>query len=73
MDVNEENADADISRKIMCDEEKIYDFQSLLLDNSEYIQNLTLQTSSEPVDDMVKQFTQYLHDAFEVFGKAYSQ
>ena len=43
----------------MWDKEKIYDFQSLQLDNSEYIQNLMLQTSSEPVDDTVKQFTQW--------------
>lgn len=68
-----ENTDGDISRKIVWDNDKVSDFKSLLTNNNEHIQRLISDISSEPIDQVVRNFTQLLHDkAFDVFGKTYS-
>lgn len=42
------------------------------MNSNEYIQRLNTDLSNQPIDDVVKHFTQFLHDkAFDVFGKTY--
>ena len=71
---NEEHeCNNEIGRKIVWDNEKVGDFQSLLVNNNAHIQQFTSDVSTEPIDDVVKTFSQFLHDqAFDVFGKTYS-
>ena len=61
------------NRKIVWNNEKVADFKTLLINNNDHIQRLTSDVASEPVDDVVNNFTQFLHDkTFEVFGQTYS-
>ena len=63
----------EITRKTVWDTEKVNDFKLLLRNNNDFILRLTADAASEPVDDTVKNLSQFLHDkAFEVFGKTFS-
>ena len=42
------------------------------MNNHEHIQQMTSDLSNQPIDHMVKEFTQFIHDkAFDVFGTTY--
>ena len=59
--------------KIVWNNEKVANFKTLLINNNDRIQRLASDVASKPVDEVVNNFTQFLHDkAFEVFGKTYS-
>lgn len=63
----------DISRKIVWDNDKVNQFQSLLMTHNEYLETLMSDVKSEPIDNVVRNFTQFVHDkAFDVFGKTYN-
>ena len=65
--------DNEIGRKIVWDNAKVVNFKSVLMNNNAYIRQLTSDVSTEPIDDVVKTFSQFLHDqAFDVFGKTYN-
>ena len=65
--------DPEISRKMVWDNAKIDDFKMLLNNSMDGIHRLTTDINNEPVDDVVKNFTQFLHDkAFDIFGKTYT-
>ena len=60
-----------ISRKLVWDSAKVDNFHSTLSSSNE--QQMTSDADSEPIDDAVKSFSQFLHDkAFDVFGKTQS-
>ena len=62
-----------ITRKIVWDNSKVDDFKNSLINKSAHIDRLTSDIASEPVEDEVRNFTQFLHDeAFEMFGKTTS-
>lgn len=64
--------DTEVSRKIVWDDEKIDHFKQSLSNANDCIQRMTTDISNEPVDDVVKNFTQFLHDkAFDTFGKTF--
>ena len=59
---------------IVWDNEKVIDFQTSLMNKNGYIQQFMYDVSTEPIDDVVNTFSYFLHDqAFDTFGKAYSQ
>ena len=65
--------DSEISRKIVWDKAKVDDFKNSLSNENAYIEGLTTDVSNERIDDVVKNFTNFLHDkAFDIFGKTYS-
>ena len=65
-----DDSEAEISRKIVWDADKIDDFQTLLCENEEYIQSLTSDVAGTSVDDTVQSFTRFLHEkAFQIFGE----
>ena len=52
---------------------EFYDFKNALINKSAHIDRLTSDIASEPVENVVRNFTQFLHDeAFEMFGKTTS-
>ena len=62
-----------INRKIVWDANKIIDFQNILTNKSDIIQEFTSELPHEPIDRVVTNFTRMLHDsAFEMFGKTYN-
>ena len=62
-----------ISRKIIWDNAKVDDFKNSLANENDYIEKLTTDVSNESIDDVVKNFSHFLHDkAFDIFGKTYS-
>ena len=62
-----------ISRKLVWDSAKVDDFHSTLSSSNEHIQQMTSDADSEPIDDAVRSFSQFLHDkAFDLFGKTQS-
>ena len=64
--------DAGITRKIVWDNEKAHDFKSSLTNKSDRIVQMTSEIGKEPLQTIVRNFTQFLHDeAFEIFGKTY--
>ena len=64
--------DAGITRKIVWDNEKAHDFKSPLTNKSDRIVQMTSEIGKEPLQTIVRNFTQFLHDeAFEIFGKTY--
>lgn len=64
--------DTEVSRKIVWDDEKIDHFKQSLSSANDCVQRITTDISNEPVDDVVKNFTQFLHDkAFDTFGKTF--
>ena len=66
------NSNIEISRQIVWDNAKVDDFKSSLSNETDYIGRLTTNVSIEPIDDIVKNFTNFLHDkAFDIFGKTY--
>ena len=65
-----DDSEAEISRKIVWDADKIDDFQTLLYENEEYIQSLTSDVAGTSVDDTVQSFNRFLHEkAFQIFGE----
>ena len=65
--------DTEISRKIVWDNAKVNDFKNSLSNEHAYIEGLTTDVSNEPIDDVVKNFSNFLHDkAFDIFGKTYN-
>ena len=65
--------DSEISRKNVWDNAKVDDFKNSLSNENAYIEGLTTDVSNDPIDDVVKNFTNFLHDkAFDIFGKTYS-
>lgn len=54
--------DTEVSRKIVWDDEKVDHFKQSLSSANDCIQRMTTDISNEPVDDVVKNFTQFLHD-----------
>ena len=63
----------EISRKIIWDNAKVDDFKNSLANENDYIEKLTTDVSNESIDDVVKNFSHFLHDkAFDIFGKTYS-
>ena len=64
----------EITHKIVWDNERVADFKSLLINNNDLIQRLTSDVASETVDDVVNNFTQFLHDKVsKICGKTYSK
>lgn len=69
---SEELAEDTISRKIVWDNNKVTEFNQQLMNNHEHIQQMTSDLSNQPIDHVVKEFTQFIHDkAFDVFGTTY--
>ena len=69
---SEELAEDTISRKIVWDNNKVTEFNQQLMNNHEHIQQMTSDLSNQPIDYVVKEFTQFIHDkAFDVFGTTY--
>ena len=65
-------AENNISRKIVWDKNKITEFKNRLSNNSDIIHQMTNDVNSEPIDIVVQNVTRILHDnAFEVFGKTF--
>ena len=63
-------AENNISRKIVWDKNKITEFKNRLSNNSDIIHQMTNDVNSEPIDTVVQNVTRILHDnAFEEFGK----
>ena len=64
--------DVELSRKIVWDETKVDDFKYSLSNENDHITRITTDISNEPIDDVVKNFSNFLHDkAFDIFGKTY--
>ena len=64
----------ELSRKLVWDSDKIEDFHSELSSSNVHIQQMTSNADIEPIDDVVRSFTHFLHDkAFDVFGKTQSR
>ena len=65
-------AENNISRKIVWDKNKITEFKNRLSNNSDIIHQRTNDVNSEPFDIVVQNVTRILHDnAFKVFGKTF--
>ena len=67
------HTDTGIIRKIVWDNTKVQDFKSSLMNKYNCIQQMTSDIDNEPLQDVINNFTQFLHDeAFEIFGKTYN-
>lgn len=70
--IHENPLEESISRKLVWDSTKVTEFNRQLMNNYEHIQHMTYDLTNQPIDHVVKEFTQFIHDnAFDVFGTTY--